>query len=55
MNAEEIIRSIEAEHINEDIPKIYVGDTVRAGVRIVEGGKERVQPYEGTVIAMRNG
>jgi large subunit ribosomal protein L19 len=32
-----------------------VGDTVRVGVRIREGGKERVQPYEGTVIAKRNG
>ncbi|MBD0344548.1 MAG: 50S ribosomal protein L19, partial [Coleofasciculus sp. Co-bin14] len=31
------------------------GDTVRVGVRIREGGKERVQPYEGTVIAKRNG
>lgn len=55
MNAEEIIRSIEAEHLKQDIPTIYVGDTVRVGVRILEGGKERVQPYEGTVIAMRNG
>jgi large subunit ribosomal protein L19 len=55
MNAEEIIRSIEAEHIKEDIPTIYVGDTVRVGVRIQEGGKERIQPYEGTVIAKRNG
>lgn len=55
MNAEQIIRSIEAEHIKQDIPKIYIGDTVRVGVRIREGGKERVQPYEGTVIAMRNG
>ncbi len=55
MNAEEIIRSIEAEHIKDNIPKIYVGDTIRIGVRIVEGGKERVQPFEGTVIAMRNG
>ena len=55
MNAEAIIRSIEAEHIKDDIPQIYVGDTVRVGVRIREGGKERVQPYEGTVIAMRNG
>ena len=55
MNAEEIIRSIEADHIKDDIPKIYVGDTVRVGVKIVEGGKERVQPYEGVVIAMRNG
>ena len=55
MNAEAIIRSIEAEHIKQDIPQIYIGDTVRVGVRIREGGKERVQPYEGTVIAMRNG
>ena len=54
MNAEEIIRSIEAEHLKDDIPDIYVGDTVRVGVRIQEGGKERIQPYEGTVIAMRN-
>ncbi|MEM6424530.1 MAG: 50S ribosomal protein L19 [Cyanobacteria bacterium P01_H01_bin.119] len=55
MNAEQIIRSIEAEQIKSDIPKIYVGDTVRVGVRIQEGGKERVQPYEGTVIAKRHG
>ena len=55
MNAEEIIRSIEAEQLKTDLPEIYVGDTVRVGVRIKEGGKERIQPYEGTVIAMRNG
>ncbi len=55
MNAQEIIRSIEAKHIKTDLPTIYVGDTIRVGVRISEGGKERVQPYEGTVIAMRNG
>ena len=55
MNAEAIIRSIEAEQLKDDLPTIYVGDTVRVGVRIQEGGKERVQPYEGTVIAMRNG
>ncbi|MBC6420041.1 MAG: 50S ribosomal protein L19 [Prochloron sp. SP5CPC1] len=55
MNAEAIIRSIEAEHLKNDLPQIYVGDTVRVGVKIKEGNKERVQPYEGTVIAMRNG
>ncbi len=55
MNAQEIIASIEAEQLKDDIPVIHVGDTVRVGVRIREGGKERVQPYEGTVIAMRNG
>jgi large subunit ribosomal protein L19 len=55
MNAQEIIRSIEAEQLKSDLPVIHVGDTVKVGVRIREGNKERVQPYEGTVIAMRNG
>lgn len=55
MHAQEIIRSIEAEHIKQDLPEIHVGDTVRIGVRIKEGNKERTQPYEGTVIAKRNG
>ena len=55
MNAYEIIRSIELEQIKTDLPQIYVGDTVRVGVKIQEGGKERTQPYEGVVIAMRNG
>lgn len=55
MNAQEIIRSIEAEQIKKDVPIIHVGDTIKVGVRIIEGGKERVQPYEGVVIAKRNG
>jgi large subunit ribosomal protein L19 len=62
MKGAEIIRSIETEEINrvkvelnKQLPEIYVGDTVRVGVRIKEGAKGRVQPYEGTVIAMRNG
>ena len=53
MNAVEIIRSIEAEYIKTDLPTIYVGDTVKVGVRIKEGGKERTQPYEGVIIARR--
>jgi large subunit ribosomal protein L19 len=55
MNAQEIIRDIESKHLKTDLPTIHVGDTVRVGVLISEGGKQRVQPYEGTVIAMRNG
>ncbi len=54
INAEEIIRSIEAAHMKSDLPEIHVGDQVRVGVRIQEGGKERVQAFEGTVIAMRH-
>ncbi|BAT56452.1 50S ribosomal protein L19 [Nostoc sp. NIES-3756] len=55
MNAQEIIRSIEAEHLKSNLPEIYIGDTVRVGVKIKEGDKYRVQPYEGVVIARRNG
>ncbi|AFZ27203.1 ribosomal protein L19 [Cylindrospermum stagnale PCC 7417] len=55
MNAQEIIRSIEAEQLKSNLPDIYVGDTVRVGVKIKEGEKFRVQPYEGVVIAKRNG
>ncbi|HEY9803625.1 MAG TPA: 50S ribosomal protein L19 [Leptolyngbyaceae cyanobacterium] len=55
MNAQDIIRSIEAEQIKSNLPEIYIGDTVRVGVKIKEGDKYRVQPYEGVVIARRNG
>ena len=55
MNAQEIIRSIESEQLKSNLPDIYVGDTVKVGVIIQEGGKERTQPYEGVVIAKRNG
>ena len=51
----EIIKTFEDAQINKDLPDIYVGDTVRVGVRISEGNKERVQPYEGVVIAKRHG
>ena len=55
MNAQELIRSIEAEQLKSNLPEIFVGDTVRVGVVIQEGGKERTQPYEGVIIAKRNG
>jgi large subunit ribosomal protein L19 len=55
MSAQLIIRAVEAKHLKSDVPQIYVGDTVKVGVRIQEGGKERTQPYEGTVISMSKG
>ena len=51
----EIIKTFEDAQLSKDLPDIYVGDTVRVGVRISEGNKERVQPYEGVVIAKRHG
>jgi large subunit ribosomal protein L19 len=55
LSARQLIEAFEAEQLKSDLPDIYVGDTVRVGVRIREGNKERVQPYEGVVIAMRHG
>ena len=51
----EIIRSIEAKQIRSDLPRFNVGDTVRVWVKVVEGNRERLQAFEGTVIAKRNG
>ena len=51
----EIIRSIEAKQLRTDRPAIAVGDTVRVQVKVVEGNRERLQAFEGTVIAKRNG
>jgi len=55
LSARALIEEFEATQLKSDLPEIYVGDTVKVGVRIREGNKERVQPYEGVVIAKRHG
>ena len=54
LKKQETITNLENEFIKKDIPKISIGDTVKVGVKIIEGNKERVQFYEGTVIAQKN-
>ena len=51
----EIIRSIEQQQLRTDLPDFRVGDTVRVFVKVVEGSRERLQAFEGVVIAKRNG
>ena len=51
----EIIRSIEKAQLRTDMPKFNIGDTVRVYVKVVEGSRERLQAFEGTVLAKRNG
>ncbi|NLO86691.1 MAG: 50S ribosomal protein L19 [Clostridiales bacterium] len=51
----EIIRSIEKAQLRTDVTKFNIGDTVRVFVKVVEGSRERLQAFEGTVIAKRNG
>lgn len=49
-----IIAQLEAEQIKSDIPDFSPGDTVIVQVRVTEGTRERLQAYEGVVIAMRS-
>jgi len=49
-----IIEQLEAEQINSDIPAFSPGDTVVVKVKVKEGQRERIQAYEGVVIAKRN-
>jgi large subunit ribosomal protein L19 len=50
----DIISQLEAEHMKADIPAFSPGDTVVVQVRVTEGQRERLQAYEGVVIAKRN-
>ena len=49
------IEAFTSEQLKETVPEFNVGDTVRVHNRIKEGAKTRIQMYEGTVIARRNG
>ena len=51
----EIIKSTENAQLRTDRPEFSVGDTLRVFVKVVEGNRERLQAFEGTVIARRNG
>lgn len=48
------LQALENAHVRDDLPDFRAGDTVRVHVRVVEGGRERIQIFEGMVIA-RNG
>ena len=50
-----IIAEIEKEYMKKDVPQFNVGDTVRVSVKVKEGNRERIQAFEGIVIAKKNG
>ena len=54
LNTQKTINDVESNFIKKDLPLLRIGDNVRIGVKIVEGNKERVQFYEGTIIAKKN-
>ena len=51
----DIIRELEKEQLRTDLPELEIGDTVRVYVKVVEGSRERLQNFEGTVIKMQGG
>ena len=55
MNANEIIKSIEAEQLKAEVPEFSVGATVRVSAKIKEGNRERIQVFEGTVLKKQGG
>ncbi len=51
----DIIKALNAESIKTDLPKMDVGDTVNVHCRIIEGDKERIQIFQGVILALCNG
>jgi len=50
---DDIIRKIEQDHMRYDIPDFRAGDTINVHIRLIEGEKERIQVFKGTVIRVR--
>ena len=50
-----IIDTLEKEGMKQDLPELAIGDQVKVFVKVKEGDKERLQSYEGTIIAFKNG
>ena len=54
LNSQKTIQSVENKFLKKDLPILKIGDNVKIGVKIIEGNRERVQFYEGTIIAKKN-
>ena len=54
LNTQKTINNIEKNFLKQNLPILQIGDSVKIGVKIIEGNKERVQFYEGTIIAKKN-
>ena len=51
----DLIQELNKEQLSKEMPKVSVGDTVRVHVKVKEGSRERIQVFEGTVIARKHG
>ena len=50
-----LVEAIEKENMKTELPEFNVGDTVKVGFKVIEGTKERIQNFEGVVIAKKHG
>ena len=51
----DLMKALTSQYMKDELPEMNVGDTVRVHVRIKEGARERVQAFEGTIIARKHG
>ena len=51
----DLMKALTSQYMKAEVPEVHVGDTVRVHVKIKEGSRERVQVFEGTVIAKKHG
>ena len=51
----DLIKALNKEQLEKEVPQVQVGDTVRVHVKVKEGARERIQVFEGTVIAKKHG
>ena len=51
----DLIKTLEGQYLKKELPQMNVGDAVRVHVKIKEGTRERVQVFEGTIIAKKHG
>jgi large subunit ribosomal protein L19 len=54
LNLQNSVSNLESQFLKKDLPVLKIGDNLKVGVKIIEGNKERVQYYEGTLIAKKN-
>ena len=51
----DLMKALTSQYMKEELPEMNVGDTVRVHVKIKEGARERIQVFEGTIIARKHG
>jgi len=54
LKGQQLLNNLESQFLKLNLPKLKIGDNIKIGVKIIEGNKERIQFYEGTVIAKKN-